>query len=82
MDNQNPHAMNMPADLEERQRMERIIELNRQAERISENRQDYRYMLSESMAETEDFLRDTSRDRFYNRYSSIRPQSRAGWLDA
>lgn len=76
--NPNPRTMNMPANPEERQRMQKIIDLSRQAEHISENHQDYRHMLTESMAETEDFLRDTSRDRFYN-FGHYRP---GDWLNA
>lgn len=72
----------LPKDPAEAQRLTGLLELNRSVERMSENREDFRFMLTRAMADTEDFLRDTSRDRHYTRANNVTPYGPGGWLDA
>lgn len=72
----------LPKDPAYARQVQGLIELNRSVERMCENREDYRYMLTRAMADTEDFLRDTSRDRHYTRSNNIITYASEGWLDA
>lgn len=70
----------LPANPEHRELLRRITERDRATVKACENRKDYRYLLNYSFDETEDFLRATSRDSNYSRYSSQQSYKSGGWL--
>lgn len=75
-----------PADPDQRRLYDRIAQeearliASLQSKRVSKNARDYRYFLNYTMDATDDFLRETSRDPFYQRPDHRVSYEPGGWL--
>ena len=74
----------LPEDPVLREKIQRIMSIEQTVFDIGTSRKhfkkDYRFQLSYAMAETEDFLRETSRDPYYQKSNSINYYAPGGWL--
>ena len=70
----------LPEDPTARAELIKVMNRDRAVMKAAESRDDYRRLLNYSLGDTEDFLRITSRDPFYDRSSNVKPYKSGDWL--